>query len=127
MGLCKICKNGFWAVDGTPIYVPSSVTIENDNIVSPDSGRVESGKMHITWVRREVRKINLVFDHITGAEVAFMHSLMQGKEFTFTYYDNGVKTMEAYAGKDSYTQKNLVNYPSEGGEYKEYKINVIEM
>ena len=127
MGLCKICKNGFWAVEGTPIYVPSSVTIENDNIVSPDSGRVESGKMHITWVRREVRKVNLVFDRITGAEVAFMHSLMQGKEFTFTYYDNGIKTMEAYAGKDSYTQKNLGNYPSEGGEYKEYKINVIEM
>lgn len=127
MGLCKICNNGYWAVDGTPIYVPTSVTIENDNIVSPDSGRVESGLMYITWVRPTVRKIKLTFERITGAEVAFMHGLMQGKEFSFTYYDNGIKSMSAYAGKDSYTQSDLSVYTNSGGLYKDFSIDIIEM
>ena len=127
MGICKICSNGYWAVDGTPIYVPSSVTIGDDNIVTSDSGRAESGKMYISWVRPHVRTIRLTYDSITGQEVAFLHNLMQGKEFTFTYYDNGFKNMAAYAGKDSYTQKNLGSYVSEGGEYKDYSIDVIEI
>lgn len=129
MGLNKLCINGYWKVGSTPIYVPSKggVGIENDNIVSPDSGRTESGKMYIEWVRPTVRTVKLSYKKITGAEVAFLHNLMQGKVFTFTYYDNGIKTMEAYAGKDSYTQKNLSNYASEGGEYENYSIDVIEI
>lgn len=127
MGICKKCTNGYWGVDGNPIYVPTSVTVENDNIVSSDSGRTESGRMYISWVRPTVRKVKLIYEKITGLEVAFMHNLMQGKEFSFTYYDNGIKTMEAYAGKDSYTQTNLSVYPNEGGLYTDYTIDVIEM
>ena len=127
MGLCKKCTNGYWAVDGTPIYVPSTVVIENDKIVSSDSGRTESGLMYINWVRPTVRKIKLTYSDITGMEVAQMHNLMQGKEFRFTYYDNGVQTISAYAGKDSYTQSDLSRYSGEGGYYKDFTIDVIEM
>lgn len=127
MGLCKKCTNGYWAVDVTPIYVPSSVVIENDNIVSSDSGRTESGLMYINWVRPTVRKIKLTFSDITGMEVAEMHNLMQGKEFRFTYYDNGIQTISAYAGKDSYTQSDLSKFAKEGGLYKDFTIDVIEM
>lgn len=127
MGLCKKCTNGYWAVDGKPICVPSSVTIENDNIVSSDSGRTESGLMYINWVRPTVRKVKLTYSEITGMEVAEMHNLMQGKEFEFTYYDNGIQKMSAYAGKDSYTQSDLSLYASEGGLYKDFTIDVIEM
>lgn len=126
MGILNRCTNGYWAVNGTPLYVPDSVGIENDNIVSADTGRAESGVMKITWVRRTVRKVILKFDHLTGSEKSFLHNLMQGKEFTFTYYDNGIQSMNAYGGKDSYTQVNLGNYASEGGEYADYTIDVIE-
>lgn len=127
MGICKRDTRGYWKVGGTALYVPSSVTIENDNIVSPDTGRTESGKMKITWVRRTVRKVILRYDHLTGDEKATLHGLMQGKEFTLTYYDDGVKTMSGYGGKDTYTQVNLSNYSSEGGEYKDYVIDIVEM
>ena len=120
-------SSGRWAVDGTPIFIPSSPVITNDNIVSSDTGRTESGYMHITWVRPTVRNVKLTYEWITGAEVAFLHNLMQGKEFTFTYYDNGTKTMRAYAGKDSYTLCDPSLYASEGGLYKNYSIDIIEM
>lgn len=128
MGICKLCDNGYWDVDGKAIYVPTSVVIENDNIVSSDSGRVESGKMYINWVRRTVRKVKLIYEKITGLEVAYMHNLMQGREFTFHYFDAGaVQEMAAYAGKDSYTQSNLSVYPDEGGLYRDFTIDIIEM
>lgn len=129
MGIAKLADNGYWAVDGKPIYVPSEsgVSIDHDNIVSSDSGRVESGKMHINWVRRDVLKISLTYDCLTGAEVEYMRDLMQGKEFQFTYYDNGVKTIPGYCGKNTYTQENLSLYKSEGGKYKDFKINVEEI
>lgn len=127
MGVGKLATNGWWAVNGTPIYIPSDVEIDHDNMVSSDSGRVESGDMHITWIRGDIRKVNLTFKYLTGNEVAFMTNLMQGREFQFTYYDNGYQTITAYAGKCSYKQHNLTLFPNEGGLYTDFKINVIEM
>lgn len=120
-------SSGRWAVNGEPIYIPTSAVFTNDNIVSSDTGRTESGHMYITWVRPTVRTVKLTYDQITGVEISFMHSLMQGKEFSFTYYDNGIKSMQAYAGKDSYTLCDPSLYAGEGGLYKNYSIDIIEM
>lgn len=116
-------------VGTSPIYVPSAdgVTIDHDNIVSSDSGRVENGQMHITWVRRDVRKVSLTYKMISGAAVAYMNDLMQGKEFTLTYYDNGIKTMQGYCGKNSYSQHDVGENAADGGTYYDYKINIEEM
>ena len=114
-------------MNGMHIYIPSSVSYGNDNIVGPKSGRSESGKMRIFWVRPTVRTIKLTYDKLTGAEKDLLHTLMQGKEFTLTYFDNGIKTVPVYGGKDEYTLVNIMNYKDEGGEYKDYSINLIEM
>lgn len=115
-------------MNGTGIYDPSSSVIENDNIVSSDTGRTESGYMYITWVRPTVRKVKLTYDFITGSEVADLHNRMQGREFSFTYPDGGgYRTIRAYAGKDSYTQSNLGLYAESGGLYSNYSIDIIEM
>lgn len=124
-----LCTNGYWAVNGSPIYVPSEdgAKVSHDNIVSADSGRAENGFMHITWVRPDVRKIELTYEKITADAVEYMRNLMQGKTFTFTYYDNGVQTMNGYCGKNSYTQRNLSRYKNHGGLYKGFSINIEEM
>ena len=127
MSVAKLATNGWWAVNGTPIYTPTDSEIEHENMVSSDSGRTESGKMHITWIRRDIVKVNLTFKYLTGEEVRYMLDRMQGQEFTFTYYDDGTKTISAYVGKCSYKQHNLTLHASEGGLYEDFKINVIEM
>lgn len=127
MGICKLCTNGHWAVNGTPIYTPDSgVPDDNDNIVSSDTGRAESGFMYITWVRPTVRTVKLTYKWLTGKEKDLLHNLMQGKEFKLTYFDSGVKTMSAYGGKDNYTLVDSSLYASEGGLYKDYSITVTE-
>lgn len=127
MAIGKLDTRGYWAVNGTPIYVPTEVQIEHENLASSDSGRVESGMMHITWIRRDIRKVNMTFGVISGAEVNYMLNLMQGQEFNFTYYDNGAKTISAYVGKCSYGTKTYAIRANEGGIYTDFKINVIEM
>ncbi len=127
MAIGKLATNGYWAVNGTPIYTPSEVQIDHDNMVSSDSGRTEDGGMHITWIRNDLRKVNMTFKYLTGEEVAYMRNLMQGKEFTFTYYDSGLVSIHAYVGKDSYKQHTLALFEDEGGLYEDFKINVIEM
>lgn len=127
MPILKLCDNGYWAVNGTPIYVPTSINISHDNIVSPESGRKESGHNHIVWVIPDVPKASLTYKRLTGAECKFLRDLMQGKVFNLTYYDLEIQTIEVYCGRCEYEQINLSAYASEGGLYGNFKANMILM
>lgn len=126
MTINTLDTKGYWMVDSAHIYIPSTpCKIERSNVVGSSSGRDESGVMHIDWQRRDVRKINLHYNAITGTELAYMQSLMQGKEFTFTFLqDDTVQSISAYAGESSYEA-----YSNAIGDkvYVNYEIHVIEM
>lgn len=126
MAIAKIDTDGKWMVDSSHIYVPSTpCKVEHSNIAGSSTGRDESGVMHIDWVRRDVRKVFLTYSYISASELAYMMNLMQGKEFTFKFDDQGsVKTMTAYVGESSYSY-----YTDNGTEkiYKDFSINVIEL
>lgn len=126
MAIAKIDTDGKWMVDSSHIYVPSTpCKVEHSNIAGSSTGRDESGVMHIDWVRRDVRKVFLTYNYISASELAYMMNLMQGKEFTFKFDDQGsVKTMTAYVGESSYSY-----YTDQGTEkiYKDFSINVIEL
>lgn len=109
----------------TNIYVPSTpCKIERSNVVGSSSGRDEAGLMHIAWVRRDVRKIILHYNAITGTELKFMEDLMQGKEFQFRFLqDTTVQTINAYAGESSYEH---YSYALGDIIYTNYEIHVIE-
>lgn len=140
MAIAKISSDSTWAVstdntNWTPIYVPApEIKIEHTNVASADSGRTEDGVMHINWVRRDVKKVNLLYNAISGDEVAYMENLMQGKEFYFRYYDphieNGVvvntRVFYGYTGESNYQLYSSVHHAEEGGIYTNFSINVIE-
>lgn len=127
MGIGRLTDK--YTVNGSQLYAPThdGVNVGHDNIVSSDSGRTEAGIMHIRWVRPDVRKVSLSWDRLTGNEVARIVSLMQGKEFTFGYYDNGMQSMHGYCGKVEYDVVSLARHASEGGLYKNIKANVVEI
>lgn len=127
MAINTLDTNGYWKVGTTSIYVPSYETkVEHSNVAGASSGRAEDGIMHIDWVRRDVRKVYLRYAAMTAAELATMVSLMQGKEFTFTFRDQGTtQTMNAYVGEMNYK---FYTYASSFGEiYTDVEIHVIEM
>lgn len=127
MKINQLDTTGSWAVDGTPIYTPANgIGVEHTNVAGSSSGRTEDGVMHIDWVRRDVRKVKLVYKAMTGKELDFLVGLMQGREFRFTFRDRGkVQTMTAYTGECNYTY-----YSAALGDddlYTDVSINVIEM
>ena len=126
MGLRKLDDQGLWSVDGNPIYIPDTdVTILYSHLAGEDSGRDESGYMHINWLRRHIAKVGLKYSMMTGSEFSYMCDLMQGKEFTFTYADkDDVHTIQAYTGDVTgtlFTRLNGIDL------YKDVSINVIEL
>ena len=124
--MAKLDTAGEWMIDDHHLYVPSAgIRVEHSNLAGSSSGRTEDGVMHIDWVRRDIRKVNLQWNVLTGAELKYILGLMQGKEFTLTYKDLGeVHTMSAYSSESSYTF-----YSDALGEsiYTDISINAIEM
>ena len=127
MTINRLDTLGYWMVGTSHIYVPSTpCKVEHSNVVGADSGRDETGIMHIDWVRRDVRKVYLHYNAITKTELAYLMNLMQGKEFTFKFIDQGsVQTIYAYVGESSYE---FYSYSSayDEGVYTNFEIHVVE-
>ena len=124
--MAKLDTAGEWKVNDSPLYIPSAgIQVNHTNLAGSSSGRTEDGIMHIDWVRRDIRKVNLQWKVLTGTELNYILGLMQGKEFTLTFKDRGqVQRMSAYSSESSYTY-----YSAALGEdiYTDVSINAIEM
>lgn len=123
--MAKLDTTGSWKVNTSPLYVPSNgIQVEHTNLAGSSSGRTEDGIMHIEWVRRDIRKVNLRWKVLTASELNYILDLMQGKEFRLTFRDRGsIQEMDAYSAESSYTY-----YSSALGEdiYTDISINAIE-
>ena len=124
--MAKLDTAGEWKVNSSPLYIPSAgIKVEHSNLAGSSSGRTEDGVMHIDWVRRDIRKVNLQWSVLTASELDYILGLMQGQEFILTFKDRGkVQTMNAYSSESSYTY-----YSAALGEdiYTDVSINAIEM
>lgn len=124
--MAKLDTAGEWMVNNDHLYIPSAgIRVEHSNLTGSSSGRTEDGIMHIDWIRRDIRKVNLQWKVLTASELNYILGLMQGKEFKLTFKDRGtVQTMSAYSAESSYTY-----YSAAFGEdiYTDVSINAIEM
>ena len=124
--MAKLDTAGEWMVNSSHLYIPSAgIKVEHTNLAGSSSGRTEDGVMHIDWIRRDIRKVNLQWKVLTASELDYVLGLMQGKEFVLTFKDRGkVQTMSAYSSESSYTY-----YSAALGEdiYTDVSINAIEM
>ena len=124
--MAKLDTAGEWMVNDSHLYIPSNgIRVEHTNLTGSSSGRTEDGVMHIDWVRRDIRKVNLQWKVLTATELKYILDLMQGKEFVLTFKDQGmVQTMNAYSAESSYTY-----YSAALGEdiYTDISINAVEM
>jgi hypothetical protein len=124
--MAKMDTAGEWMINSSHLYIPSAgIKVEHTNLAGSSSGRTEDGVMHIDWIRRDIRKVNLQWSVLTATELNYVLGLMQGKEFTLTFKDRGqVQKMSAYSSESSYTY-----YSAALGEdiYTDVSINAIEM
>lgn len=122
--MARLDTTGSWAVNDSPLYIPSAgIQVNHTNLAGSSSGRTEDGLMHIDWIRRDIRKVSLRWSVLTAAELDYVLGLMQGKEFKLTFKDRGkVQQMDAYSAESSYTF-----YNDALGLYTDVSINAIEI
>lgn len=127
MGIGVLSEN--WKVGNQRICEPHPDTnVLHTSISSADSGRMENGYMHNTWVRTDIVKVNMVWKYLTGHEVQTLIDLMQGKEFTLTFEDNGyVKTAEVYVAEVTYTKLPVAGYGAYGGLCSNIQASAVEL
>lgn len=127
MTVNKLDTQGYWMAGSSHLYTPATpCKVEHSNITGQSTGRSEDGIMRIDWIRRDVRKVYLKYKVMSASELQYTINLLQGKEFSFTFRDQGAtQTMNAYVGEASYnfyTHSNLYDEDV----YTDVEIHVIE-
>lgn len=89
---------GNFKVDGVE-YSPKSMSVTYDSLSTSKSGRSDDGTMVISWVRRNIRKIEVVMPPMKPAALKTLLSDISGKKYDMTFHDpltNSVKELEMY-------------------------------
>ena len=118
---------GHWMVGSSHLYVPAYNTkVEHSNVTGSSTGRSEDGIMRIDWVRLDVRKVFLRYSAMSAHELSYTMGLLQGKEFTFTFRDQGTtQTFDGYVGESTYNYYTASDLYDED-IYTDVEIHVIE-
>lgn len=85
--------------------------------------------MHIDWLRRDLRKVTIKYNAMTGNEMDELCGACSGQGiYQATFRDRGKTcTMSAYTGDCKYELYNETLCSSEGGLYTDVSFDMVEM
>ena len=98
-----LTSKGHFKVNGTE-YLAKSIKVDLESLASEDSGRTDDGVMHINWVLKKIRKVEIQVAPSTTANIAPLLAAVQGQTYSLTYFDplaNAEKTITAYTSTSS--------------------------
>lgn len=118
----------FFAINGKQMISPAAggVKVQFDSMADENSGRTADGVMHINWIWRTIRKVNIKLPPLTREEVAAVLSQVQGQEYDLTYPDpiKGTHTIHCYTSNSSTDCQSGVLY---NGLWINASFNAIEL
>lgn len=112
---------------GSTEYSPKSLKITYDSLATSNSGRSDNGTMNITWVRTNIRKLEIEMPPMKPAELATLLAAVSGKKYNMTFHDvrtNAEVTVQMYT---SNTQGNCYSGVLYGGLYQGVQFSAIEV
>ena len=121
-----LTSKGHFKVNGTE-YLAKSIKVDLESLASEDSGRTDDGVMHINWVIKKIRKVEIQVAPSTTANIAPLLSAVQGQTYSLTYFDplaNAEKTITAYTSTSSSELYSGVLY---NGLWQGTQFNAIEV
>lgn len=89
---------------GSLTFTAQSLKIGYESLTSDDSGRTADGTMSITWVYRNLPKLEISMPPMSAVELSNLLELVQGQVYYITYYDPIAlkeKTVEVYTSSSS--------------------------
>ena len=108
-------------------YFPMKSLKESDeSLASEDSGRTLDGVMHIYWVQRDLKKIEIVLPPCRADMIKQLKDIVQGKEYYIYYpsYDNDYITRYVYT---SNMNANMYSGYIYHGLWQDFEFHAIEL
>ena len=75
-----LTSKGHFQVNGTE-YKAQSIKVNLESLASEDSGRTDDGVIHINWVLKKIRKVEIQVAPSTTANIAPLLSAVQGQTY----------------------------------------------
>lgn len=125
--MAGLSNKGKFQVNGRE-FDAKSIKVNLESLATDDSGRTADGVMHIYWIYRKIRKVEIELPPTADkAKLANLLALVQGNEYELTYWDplqNTEKTIHVYTSNSSADLYNGIIY---NGIWQGAKFNAIEI
>lgn len=117
-------KTARFTVDGQLMLVPDGdLSMQEEDVVSADSGLDESGVYHLFGVRKGVKSWDFSYSRLTREEYAYLEGLFVGKDtFCFSFVsalDGSRQEITAYRSKRSILWHNAAD-----GAFRNYRFRI---
>lgn len=115
-----------FTIDGQPMLVPDGdLSMEEEDVVSSDSGCDESGVYHHFGLGKRVKSWNFSYSRLNRTELAYMENLFAGKDtFRFGFVsmtDGSCQEVTAYRSKRSILWHSAAN-----DQFRDYRFRITE-
>lgn len=122
----QLKKTDLFTINGKPMFFPDAdIEVQYNDVDASDSGRDESGYMHRIVARYKLGTWSFVYSNITEAEKQYMESLFpDAPDFEFGHpsrHDASVQEVST-----CYRSNYGIVWRDTGGNFKNYKFNIIE-
>lgn len=122
-----LTDKGKFQINGNE-FNAKSIKVSFESLSSDDSGRTADGVMHIYWIYRKLRKVEIELPPTSDrGRLAQLFTLVQGQEYELTYWDplqNTEKTIRVYTSNSSADLYSGVLY---NGIWQGARFNAIEL
>lgn len=112
---------------GTTEYKPKSLKITYDSLATSKSGRSDDGTMHITWVRRNIRKVEIEMPPMGMAALATLLTAVSGKTYDITIHDPKSNAEQTFSVYTSNAQGDCYSGVLHNGMYQGVQFSAIEV
>lgn len=112
---------------GSTEYSPKSLKVTYDSLATSKSGRADDGTMNITWVRQNIRKLEITMPPMEMSDLAALLNAVSGKKYNMTFHDlrtNAEVTVQMYTSNAQGECYSGVLY---GGLYEGVQFSAIEV
>lgn len=108
-------------------YSPKSMNFTYDSLATSKSGRADDGTMKITWVRRNITKIEIVMPPMKPSALKTLLADISGKKYNMTFHDPLTNTVVEKEMYTSNTKGECYSGVLHGGLYQGVSFSAIEV
>ena len=112
---------------GNTEYKPKSLKVTYDSLATSNSGRSDDGTMKITWVRKNIRKVEIEMPPMSISALSSLLTAVSGQTYNITIHDPKSNTETTFQVYTSNAQGECYSGVLHNGLYQGVQFSAIEV